>query len=136
ICVHVTEFTVAFTPPNVTVAPLWNPAPAMVVTVPGQPEEGVTVLTAMALYVKPFGRLAVVAFVFVTVTVLAPLPAGTVAVIFVLLAAVAAVGMFGPTVTVAPAWNWHPLIVTTVPAQPVFGDTLATCIALRFEFMT
>src|SRR5580704_6841085 len=80
------------------------------------------------MYVNPFVRLPLCPLT-VTVTVTAPaLPAGVVAVIVVLFTTTTFVAAVLPTVTVAPATKFVPVIVTAVPPAvvPLFGLTPLT----------
>jgi hypothetical protein len=79
--------------------------------------------------VNPLARLPLNPPEFVTVTVAAPpVPAGVVAVMFVLFTTTTFVAVAPPTVTVAPETKFVPVIVTAVPpaVEPVLGDTLVT----------
>jgi hypothetical protein len=84
-------------------------------------------IATVPVYVNPLVRLPLCPFT-VTVTVTAPLPAGVVAVIDVLLTTTTLVAAVAPNFTVAPAAKFVPVIVTAVPpaAGPLFGLTLLT----------
>jgi hypothetical protein len=122
---------VAATPAKFTVAPAANFVPVIVTPVPppAGPPFGETVVTVGATtYVNPLVRLALCP-VTVTVTVAAPaLPAGVVAVIVVLFTTTTLDAAAPPTVTVAPATKFVPVIVTAAPpaVEPLFGDIPVT----------
>ena len=114
-----------------TTAPGAKFVPVIVIAVPPAvvPLFGVTLVTVGAgAKVNPLARLPLSPLLLVTVTVAAPLPAGVVAVIEVLLTTVTPVAAVPPKVTVAPAAKFVPVIVTAVPPAtgPPFGDTLVT----------
>jgi hypothetical protein len=107
ICVElttVTEFEAI--PPNVTLAPVWNPLPRMVTVVPPVtgPVFGETLVTEPPdVYVKADGMVADWALGSVTVMPTVPeLPGGAMAAICVELETVTAVDCVLPNLTLAP----------------------------------
>jgi hypothetical protein len=127
-----TATPVAAVPPNVTVAPAAKFVPVIVTAVPPavDPLFGDTLVTVGTItYVYPFAKLPLCDPGLVTVTVTAPAsPAGVVAVIVVLFTTVTPVAAVPPTVTVAPAVKFVPVIVIVVPPAvvPLLGDTPVT----------
>ncbi len=112
-------------PPNDTVAPIRNPLPEMVTTVPpaSGPSFGETLLTAGAgkrAYVKPPASVPVCVSGFVTTTATVPaLLAGATAVICVGPPTWTLVAGVPPNVTVAPGAKFVPTMVTVVPPPVV-----------------
>jgi hypothetical protein len=126
-----TTTLVAAEVPKVTVAPVAKFVPVMVTAVPPavDPVFGEMLLIVGEPYVKPLVRLPLNPPGLVTVTATGPaVPAGVVAVICAPLTTTTLVAAFVPNVTVAPAKNLVPVIVTAVPpvVGPLFGETLLT----------
>jgi len=123
---------VAGVSPRFTVAPAWNPVPVMLTAVPPPigPELGeiaVTVGTELDpdVYVNPSVRLPLCVSGLVTTTsTVAAACAAVVAVIKVAFTTVTPVAAVPPRLTVAPARNPVPVIVTAVPplVVPEMGD--------------
>ena len=119
----------AAVPPIVTVAPATNPVPVMVRGVPpaAGPEFGETLVTVGAgfgfTYVYPLDSVPLCVSLLVTTTFPAPAAwAAVVAVIDVLFTTVTLVAAVPPIVTLAPARNPVPAIVTGVPPAVVPDD--------------
>ena len=123
--------TLSADPPNETVAPVWNPVPAMLTDVPPAlgPLLGVTDATVgAATYVKQPVHVPVCESGFVTITLTRPLACAVVVPVMLVALTVETVSADPPSDTVAPAWNPLPATVTAVPpaAGPLFGLTEAT----------
>ncbi|HEY8824105.1 MAG TPA: hypothetical protein VIP07_04390 [Candidatus Limnocylindria bacterium] len=116
--------TVRAEPPNATVAPTWNPLPAMVTEVPPAlgPLFGVTDVTVGgggATYVKQTTHVPIWVSGLVTISVTAPAACGLVVPVMLVALTVETVTAAPPREAVAPLWKPVPAIVTAVPPMLV-----------------
>jgi hypothetical protein len=133
-CVALTTLTpVAAVPPTVTVALASKPVPLIVMAVPpaAGPEVGLSALTVGGATYVNWSPGFVALGCPLTVTTTSKVPAactGVVAVTWVALTTLTPVAAVPPTVTVAPAAKFVPVIVMTVPpdAGPDVGLTAPT----------
>ncbi len=131
--VALTVVDVSAAPPNVMVAPVWNPVPAMVTAVPPAlvPLLGVTELIVgggAATYVKQPEQVPDCASTLVTTTLTTPLACAVVVPAMLVALTVDTVSAEPPNETVAPLWNPLPAMVTAVPPvpRPLVGATPLT----------
>jgi hypothetical protein len=132
--VALTVATASAAPPNETLAPAWNPPPAMVTAVPPavEPLFGVTLVTvgggAGVTYVKHDAHVAACVSAFVTVTFTEPAAWAVVVPVMLVPVTPVTVRADPPNDTVAPAWNPVPVTLTDVPpdVDPLFGLTDVT----------
>jgi hypothetical protein len=123
--------TVSADPPNETVAPLWNPAPAMLTDVPptAGPVLGVTEETVgAATYVKQLEQVPLCVSGLIATTFTDPATCAVVVPVIVVPLTVATVSADPPNETVAPVWKPLPATVTDVPPAlgPLLGVTEVT----------
>jgi len=123
--------TVSADPPKETVAPLWNPPPAIVTAAPPAlgPPFGVTDATVgAATYVKQPVQVPLCASGFVTITFTPPAACALVDPVIEVALIVEMLSADPPNETVVPAWKPDPLTVTVVPPAlgPLDGATDVT----------